>query len=139
MHQCTNFRVNGNHMFVYASVVNQSRIGNHVAPILRVVSLNAKEHEDGIHREYKNAHYFRLPNNFIQEIEIKLCNTEGNYMQFIRGDSLLVLNFRKKYKSKFDSLDKLLGSMVTMVRPGTKRGEGSKVTMAPPAKKRRMN
>lgn len=97
---CCNFHVNGNHMFVYANIVNSSRIADNKAPLLRVVSLNAREHEDNIHREYKNSHYFRLSSNYIQEIEIMLCNTEGEYMQFVNGDSLLVLHFRRRPERK---------------------------------------
>lgn len=98
--ECCNFRVNGNHMFVYASIVNSSRIANYEAPLLRVVSLNVRENEDNIHREYKNSHYFRLSSSFIQEIEIMLCNTEGEYMQFVNGDSLLILHFRRRPERK---------------------------------------
>ena len=92
------FDINGQHMYVYADIAEYSRVGDTEAPLLRVVPLGSIL--DGKvctseHVEFKNVHYRKLRGTHFDTIHIKLCNAYGEDMPFVRGDSLVVLHFRK--------------------------------------------
>lgn len=86
------------HLYVYTNIVKNSQIGNMFAPILRIVNI-AEEHTnkaDYIHRIYEKPQYHPLSFSNINEIEIKLCNTEGETVNFFQGNTIVALHFKLK-------------------------------------------
>lgn len=92
------FNHNGAFMYVYSSVAQSSYVGNAEAPVLRAVSIANMhyERETMIHREYANVQYFPIRHTTIDKIEVQLCNSFGENMDFQSvGRTLVVLHFRK--------------------------------------------
>ena len=90
------------HLYVYTNIIKNSQIGNIFAPVLRIVNIE-EEHTsktDYIHRIYEKPQYHPLSFSNINEIEIKLCNTEGETVNFFQGDTVVALHFRLKTTKK---------------------------------------
>lgn len=101
-HPC-NFEDETVHLFVYTNIIRKTQIGNIFAPILRIVNLDEEEtkKKDYLHRIYENPQYHNLSFKNINEIEIKLCNTEGDVVKFHQGNTIVGLHFKRKRKVQY--------------------------------------
>ena len=84
-------------MFIYSNIVETSLVGNAYVPLLRFVAVDSS-HGSYISKLYENPYYLKLQSGFIQEIEIKICDEEGNLVKFEWGKIVIVLKFRRKNK-----------------------------------------
>ena len=89
------------HVYVYADVIQPTRVGNAYAPLLRIVNLSNDNNDDlssfgVIHQEFRRPQYFPvIKQGTINKIEIALHNTLGKPFPFKGGASILDLHFRK--------------------------------------------
>ncbi len=81
--------------FIYSDIVKDTLVGNQYIPLLRSVPIHVKEYGDIHHFEFSHPHYMSLQMNSISEIEIKLCDSTGSQISFLRGNSLVKLHFKK--------------------------------------------
>lgn len=84
-------------IFVYTDIVLPQVVGNTLAPLLRVLPIN--QHTPlgtHVYHSFNNLYYFPLSKNFINSVEIRLCDITGDYVPFRSGRVVSTLHFRQK-------------------------------------------
>jgi hypothetical protein len=83
-------------LYFYApGLVENSIIGDRMAPLLRIVTL--KGHQGNIIEDvYLNPEYKKLASRSISEITIEVRSNTGRLVKFIGSDIIICLNFRKQ-------------------------------------------
>jgi hypothetical protein len=82
-------------MFIYSDIVEMSRVGDTLAPILRTVPLKWKS-QDIVSHEFKKTYYFPLAKKHIRTIEIALRDGKGLPINFNDGIVTLILEIIRK-------------------------------------------
>ena len=72
-----------------------SPVGNTFALLLRTVHLEIDDKMETLHKNYTTIHYFPVRTLEFDTVEVQLCNMYGDNMVFYRGESAIVLHFRK--------------------------------------------
>lgn len=87
-------------LFLYTNIIQPSRVGNALAPVLKVIDLNASHmNEQVIVREYDSPVFFPLKGQNIDKIEFRMCNGLGEDYPFQKGEhSIIALKFRRIVK-----------------------------------------
>jgi hypothetical protein len=86
-----------NHVCVYAKGLSESMIlGDSMVSILRIVTVNGKP-GDVIERSFDPPIYHKVITKFVNEIEIVICDIEGNPIPFEYGVVLVGLQFKKAF------------------------------------------
>lgn len=85
------------YLYVYCDVVSYSMVGNHSAPILRVVNVmhGRNDGKDVLHKSYEIPHYYKVARNQLKVINIQLCDGLGEKAEINAGDVICLLHFRK--------------------------------------------
>lgn len=83
-----------NHLCVYTNVSENMIIGDKMASVLRIVSVNGKPGEV-IERSFDPPIYHRVVSKSINEIEIEIHDIEGRPIPFDYGVVLIGLQFKK--------------------------------------------
>lgn len=85
-------------LWVYTNIIRPSRVGNALAPILRIIDLNAADiDKQVIVREYDAPVFFPIKGQMIDKIEFRLCNGLGDDFPFQSGEhSIIALKFQRR-------------------------------------------
>lgn len=81
-------------LYIYSDIVDYGFVGDTRAPLLRTVPIEGKQ-EDIICTKFAKPYYLPLSKGYISEIEIKICNDQGEVVPFESGTVLLVVHLRK--------------------------------------------
>ena len=82
-------------IFVYSYIVDYQIVGNTMATLMGVLPTKGafKEPQSC---QINPVQYVPLQSNEISSISMKLCTPQGDPVQFLSGDSLCRLHFRRK-------------------------------------------
>ena len=81
--------------FIYSSICKESLVGNDYYPLLRTVTVQGEEGQY-IDKTFENAQYIKLASDFLERIDIRITNDQGELVKFAYGKVILTLHFRKK-------------------------------------------
>ena len=85
-------------LYVYApKLVENTIIGNRLAPLLRVVNVTGSAGMDVQEVIYTNEFFHPLQNKRISEITIEIQTPFGRYVKFNWGTCVLTLHFKRKF------------------------------------------
>ena len=86
------------HIYIYCNIVSYSQVGNIHAPIIRVISLQNFKTDNYKTQYYNfdNIQYFDLITPRISSINIGITDSLGSYLNFPKGEVLIVLHFLKE-------------------------------------------
>jgi len=82
-------------IFVYSDIVDYQIVGNTKATLMGVLPTKGSFNESQSW-QFNPLQYLPLQSNDIRTITMKLCTPEGDPVQFLSGDSLCRLHFRRK-------------------------------------------
>ena len=93
IYQCTNpinFELSKpNYIMVYSNIVEGSIVGNKICNILKIVP--TKNHEDNyVLNEFKHNEFYDLHNTDIDEIEITLRSHDGEIINFLSNQNVII-------------------------------------------------
>jgi hypothetical protein len=76
-------------MMVYSNIVEGSIVGNKICNILKIVP--TKKHEDNyVLNEFKHNEFYDLHNTDIDEIEITLRSHDGEIINFLSDQNVII-------------------------------------------------
>lgn len=90
-------------LFLYTNIIQPSRVGNALAPLLKVIDLNSSNNgaEQIIVREYDAPVFYSIKGQMIDKVEFRMCNGLGEDFPFQQGEhSIVALKFRRLVKKK---------------------------------------
>ena len=87
--------------YAYCDLIQNVKVGDIEAPLLRIVQSGAEKAGTLVHREYLNPIYIPLLKKNFEQIEIKLLTDNGKPVPFQRGRVTLTLHFRKSQNNYF--------------------------------------
>jgi hypothetical protein len=81
---------------IYTNIIEPQYYGNKKTPILRTVNIRSYNDENTLF--FDNPHYLNVNKSRIESINIEICDTNGNHIQFrdFFSQIHLTLHFRKK-------------------------------------------
>ena len=82
-------------IFIYSSICKDSLVGNDYYPLLRTTNVEGEEGQY-IHKIFERGHYISLSSDFIERIDIKITDDQGELLRFTYGKVIVKLHFRKK-------------------------------------------
>jgi hypothetical protein len=82
-------------IYVYSNIIKKVFVGNYFVPLLRTVPI-ANQPDEYIHHTFVRPYYIPINQNFIEYIDIQLCDSLGELMKFKWGRIIITLHFRKK-------------------------------------------
>jgi len=85
-----------NTFYIYSDVVIDSAVGNHSGSLLRILSsLEDKNKQKIIQRNFGKPHYIKCSNNFINFVEIVIKSERNNIVEFAKNTiTTVVLHFK---------------------------------------------
>ena len=83
-----------NHLYIYCNIVKPQIVGNVLAPLLQIVSVEGK-YVDTVCRTYITPHYVPVLKNSFSEIEISIRNDQNKTIKFEYGKTIVKLHFKK--------------------------------------------
>ena len=84
-----------NALYVYTDIVEHQYVGDEIAPLLRVVSVDNKSNfGDNVNTIYSSPHYVPVSRNYIETIRVDIRDDTGEQIQFSSGKVLLKLHFK---------------------------------------------
>lgn len=90
------FNTFNNILYCYTDIIEKSIVGDIFSPLLRLVNLDATYGKMSvIHANFKQPHYHKVSTNKIKEIHIKLCNSLGETLSIRRGETIVILHFKR--------------------------------------------
>lgn len=116
------FNTFNNILYCYTDIIEKSIVGDIFSPLLRLVNLDANYGKMSIiHANFKQPHYHKVSTTNIKEIHIKLCNSLGETLSIKRGETIVILHFKrniteienKLLKNKDKAITTLLKHLVT--------------------------
>ena len=81
-------------LYVYCDVIEDNIVGNVRAKLLRTVAVSG-QHHSRVNHIYTMPYYHPVRPGYISDIEIKICDGEGEKIKFGRSNTILVLHFRQ--------------------------------------------
>ena len=81
-------------LYVYCDVIEDNIVGDVRAKLLRTVSI-AGHIQSRINHIYTSPYYHTVRPGYISDIEIKICDGEGEVIRFGKANTILVLHFRR--------------------------------------------
>lgn len=82
-------------IYIYSSLVCNEIVGNAQAPLLRSIRCSGKQFNSELNLIYNTIYYKRISKSSFREIDIKICDDEGELVKFQTGKVLMKLHFRK--------------------------------------------
>ena len=82
-----------NSLYVYTDIIQYQYVGDTLAPLLRNVAVTPKINSIKS-LIYDSPHYVSVNKSYIDTINIKILDEQGNLIRFKRGKSLVKLHFR---------------------------------------------
>lgn len=83
-----------NHLFVYCDILKPQIVGNVLAPLLQIVSIEGS-YTDVISRIYISPHYVPVLKKSFNTLEINIKNDQNKPFDFEFGKTIVKLHFRK--------------------------------------------
>ena len=83
-------------VFIYSDIVHEHFVGDTYARVLRVIPLNRGQSDTLHHTTFTTPYYYPVRANRIEDIGIKICNEEGEFIKFKSGRVFLSLHFKRK-------------------------------------------
>lgn len=80
-------------VFVYTDLISSQIVGNTMAPLLKIIPVLKEKEGDQVVRSYSNPLYLDLQKNYIENVEVELRGSSGDYIHFTDGKIFLVLSF----------------------------------------------
>lgn len=85
------------HIFIYVGIIQYSRVGDTLAPLIRTVLIDRDRLQTGmnasIHFEPRELVYHRVAKPHFKEISVMLCDSYGTLVKFNGGKTVLTLKF----------------------------------------------
>ena len=88
------FSSDSSNIYIYCNIVDFEVVGNIYTRLLRTVKTIGKFGAE-IQHIYINPHYKKVSQTKVKDIEIMICDDQGELVKFEYGKVLLVLHFRK--------------------------------------------
>ena len=88
-------------MYVYSDIVKYSQVGNTKVPIIRTIYLGSvfgeinKGSLSSVGMEFQHLDFYPVHGNRISEIEVKLCDSYGETINFYGGRTVIKLLFKR--------------------------------------------
>lgn len=89
------FDVGSRKIFVYTDFVQDQRVGDQMAPILRMTDYSGNQNELVI-KTFDNPHYIKLSKDYIDNIRIYMKSEIGEELPLTFGTTSCTLHFREK-------------------------------------------
>jgi hypothetical protein len=84
------------HVYVYSDIVQPQIVGDSFAPLLRIMNFAGKK--DEVVNVTFRPYYKPVAKLDFDTIEILLCNEFGEEIEFVEGDCVVTLHFKRKWK-----------------------------------------
>ena len=88
-------------MYVYTDIIENQRIGDISAPLLRIVAVDHKRAGEVVDRSYQTPHYLPVKSKYIDTIHIDIRSDFGDKVPFQNGKVVLKLHFRSVRRQSF--------------------------------------
>ena len=88
-------------LYVYTDVIENQRVGDVSAPLLRIVPTDPKKTGHVITHSYQMPHYLPVKTNYIDTIQIDIRSDFGEKVPFQCGKVVVKLHFRSTRKQSF--------------------------------------
>jgi hypothetical protein len=89
------FDVGSRKIYVYADCIQDQRVGDQMAPILRILDYTGKDNNLVI-KSFNNPHYIKLSKDYVDSIRIYLKTEIGEDLPLIFGTTSATLHIREK-------------------------------------------
>jgi len=89
------FEIGARKIYVYTDCIQEQRVGDQMAPILRITDYSGKQNELEI-KTFNNLHYVKVSKDYIDSIRIYLRSEIGDDIPLIFGTTSCTLHFREK-------------------------------------------
>ena len=84
-------------LYIYSDIVDNQRVGDVIAPLLRVVCPDKQRMGETISEKYIKPYYLPVNKNFIETIDIQIRTTSGHLFPFLSGSPVVLsLHFRRQ-------------------------------------------
>jgi len=83
-----------NHLYVYCNILSPQIVGNVVAPLLQIVSIEGN-YVDIISKTYITPHYVPVLKKSFSSIEVNIRDDQNRPIKFLHGKTVVKLHFRK--------------------------------------------
>ena len=83
-----------NNIFVYCDLCQRIPVGNTSTPLLRPIAFNTSTFGDTINLRYQKPMFIPLNKSTIHTIEVMLCDSTGNPINFVEGLTTVVLHLK---------------------------------------------
>ncbi len=86
-----------NQLYIYCDVVEPVIVGDVIAPLLRVVSMNTSKVSYGqnIVQKYSNPHYFPVTSKHLRDVLVTINDDSDQPIKFSYGKCLIQLHFKR--------------------------------------------
>lgn len=86
------------YMYVYCDLVEPQLVGDTVAPLLKIVNIDAKNYTYGAHNivHFTDPHYVPLMKSSFESVEIDLRDSAGHHLPFHFGTTCMKLHLRRE-------------------------------------------
>lgn len=86
------------HMYVYCDLAEPQLVGDTVAPLLKIVNIDAKNYTYGANNivHFTDPHYVPIVKSSFESVEIDLRNNTGQNLPFQFGSTCMKLHLRKE-------------------------------------------
>lgn len=82
-------------IYVYSDVVAETYVGDRFVPLLRTVPIHKENQGKYVTEFFDNPRYLPLSRNYIEQIEIRLCDSYGENIRFLWGTVVVTLRYRR--------------------------------------------
>ena len=89
------FDVGSRKIYVYADCIQDQRVGDQMAPILRILDYTGVDNSLVI-KSFTNPHYIKLSKDYVDNIRIYLRTEIGEDLPLTFGTTSCTLHFREK-------------------------------------------
>ena len=88
-------------LYVYTDIIENQRVGDVSAPLLRIVPTNPKKAGLVVTHSYQMPHYMPVKTNYIDTIQMDIRSDFGEKVPFQSGKVVVKLHFRSTRKQTF--------------------------------------
>lgn len=85
-------------LYVYTDIIENQRVGDISAPLLKIVSVNRKKSGEVVSHSFQRPHYYPVKSKYIDIISIDIRSDVGEKVPFESGKVIAILHFRSLRK-----------------------------------------
>lgn len=93
--QSSLFEVGSRKVYAYTDIIEEQRVGDQMAPLLRIVEYNGQNNEL-VMKNFNNLHYVKVSKDYIDSIRIYLKTEIGEDLPLVFGTTSCTLHFRER-------------------------------------------